>query len=96
MTRESRPSPTGSTALTTSGHTPRSCDLGRLNRFGAADAVGGIGRGGTGTEHRWVQPGTNLVVKATNTERDTSPSPIGEVTYKQSYEIILELLEPKR
>lgn len=53
-------------------------------------------RGGSGTEHRWVQPGTNLVVKATNTERDNSPSPIGEVTYKQSYEIILELLEPKR
>ncbi|HZJ26090.1 MAG TPA: hypothetical protein VFF40_03595 [Acidimicrobiia bacterium] len=53
-------------------------------------------RAGGGVEHRWVQPGTNLVVKARSAERDTSPSPIGRVTYQQQYEIALKSLDPKR
>jgi hypothetical protein len=51
-------------------------------------------RSGGGTEERWVQQGTNLVVKARRTESDDSPSPVGRVTYKQSYSIELRSMTP--
>jgi hypothetical protein len=55
----------------------------------------GGSRSGGGTEDRWVQAGTNLVVKAKSTESDDSPSPVGRVTYKQDYEITLRSMTPK-
>lgn len=54
----------------------------------------GGSRSGGGTEERWVQPGTNLVVKARRTESDESPSPVGRVTYKQSFSIELRSMAP--
>jgi hypothetical protein len=54
----------------------------------------GGSRSGGGTEERWVQQGTNLVVKARRTESDVSPSPVGQVTYKQSSSIELRSTEP--
>jgi hypothetical protein len=56
----------------------------------------GGSRSGGGTEERWVQAGTNLVVKAKSTESDDSPSPVGRVTYQQDYEITLRSMTPKR
>jgi hypothetical protein len=56
----------------------------------------GGSRSGGGTEERWVQRGTNLVVKARRTESDDSPSPVGRVTYKQSYSIELRSMDPSR
>ena len=56
----------------------------------------GGSRSGGGTEERWVQQGTNLVVKARRTESDQSPSPVGRVTYKQTYSIELRSLTPTR
>lgn len=47
-----------------------------------------------GTEERWVQQGTNLVVKARRTEADQSPAPVGRVTYKQSSSIELRSMTP--
>jgi hypothetical protein len=55
----------------------------------------GGSRSGGGTEERWVQQGTNLVVKARRTESDDSPSPVGRVTYKQSYSIELRSTTPQ-
>jgi hypothetical protein len=54
----------------------------------------GGSRSGGGTEERWVQPGTNLVVRARRTESDESPSPVGRVTYKQSYAVELRSMTP--
>jgi hypothetical protein len=56
----------------------------------------GGSRSGGGTSDRWVQTGTNLVVKATSTEADDSPSPVGRVTYKQDYEVTLRSMTPTR
>jgi hypothetical protein len=58
-------------------------------------AVQGGGRGGGGVEHRWVEAGTNLVVRARDRERDTSESPLGEVTYTQRYDLELVSLTPR-
>lgn len=52
-------------------------------------------RSGGGVEHRWVQAGTNLVVRSRVDERDVSPSPVGRVTYEQRYEIELRSLRPR-
>jgi hypothetical protein len=52
-------------------------------------------RSGGGVEHRWVQPGTNLVVRSVGNETDESPSPVGSVTYKQQYDVRLRSLEPR-
>ena len=54
----------------------------------------GGSRSGGGTSERWVQAGTNLVVKATSTESDDSPSPVGRVTYKQDYTVTLRSMTP--
>jgi hypothetical protein len=54
----------------------------------------GGSRSGGGTEERWAQQGTNLVVKARRSESDDSPSPVGRVTYKQSYSIELRSVSP--
>ena len=56
----------------------------------------GGSRSGGGTSERWVQAGTNLVVKATSTESDDSPSPVGRVTYKQDYTVTLRSMTPTR
>ena len=52
-------------------------------------------RSGGGVEDRWVVPGTNLVVRSIDHEKDRSPSPIGDVTYTQQYDIRLQSLDPR-
>ena len=52
-------------------------------------------RSGGGTEERWVHPKTGLIVRSHNHHRDHSPSPIGSVTYEETYEIVLESLTPR-
>jgi hypothetical protein len=56
----------------------------------------GGSRSGGGTEQRWVQTGTNLVVRAQRTEADESPSSVGRVTYEQEYRIALRSMTPTR
>jgi len=58
-------------------------------------ATQGGQRSGGGVEDRWVVQGTNLVVRSLDREKDRSPSPIGTVTYKQQYDIVLRSLDPK-
>lgn len=52
-------------------------------------------RSGGGIEHRWVLPGTDLIVRSLGNETDQSPSPVGSVTYKQRYDVRLQSLEPR-
>lgn len=56
---------------------------------------GGERKGG-GTKDQWVQAGTNLVLRSRVHDNVRSPSPVGEVTYKQDYEITMKSLTPKR
>jgi hypothetical protein len=52
-------------------------------------------RSGGGREERWVHPETGLIVRSRNHHRDHSPSPVGSVTYEETYEIMLESLTPR-
>jgi len=55
----------------------------------------GGGRRGGGTEDRWVQSGSDLVLASRQSEKDISPSPVGQVTYEQEFTITLRSLTPR-
>jgi hypothetical protein len=44
----------------------------------------------------WYAAGTDLIVREVGTRRTTDPSPIGDVHYREEYEIVLAALQPLR
>jgi hypothetical protein len=51
---------------------------------------------GTVTEDRWLETRTGLPVRLTSTVRTANKSPVGDVTFSETYDLRLTSLEPRR
>lgn len=51
---------------------------------------------GTVTEERWLETTTGLPIRLTSTVRTANTSPIGDVTFNETYDLRLTSLEPRR
>jgi hypothetical protein len=54
------------------------------------------GASGTFVDERWVEPRSGLPVRIVFRATTTNPSPIGNVTFKESFDLRLSSLEPRR